>query len=141
MGFACRTDDDPDWLDRLELTTPCPKTWESMRGSDRVRFCDACSLNVYDLSALTRREAEQLVASREGRLCATFLRREDGTVVTRDCLGGVAALVRRRAVAAAGWFLAFFGVSSALGGFLAPEPQRPHTRVVGIDPRVTAKIR
>ncbi len=57
--------------------------------ADTVRHCDLCRLNVYNLSAMTRREAEDLIAQREafpeGRLCIQMTRRLDGTVVTRDC--------------------------------------------------------
>ncbi|HTL29613.1 MAG TPA: hypothetical protein VL282_10335, partial [Tepidisphaeraceae bacterium] len=54
-------------------------------------------LNVYNLSDMTRDEAEQLVSSREGRLCVRYCQRTDGGVVTRDCKGGL----RKRAVIAA----------------------------------------
>src|SRR4051812_34206307 len=63
---------------------------------ERVRHCDQCDLNVYNLSALTADEAEVLLRAHEGRrLCGTFYRREDGTVLTRDCPVGL-ALVRAR---------------------------------------------
>lgn len=56
-----------------------------MEGDDRIRFCSDCKLNVYNLSGMTRVEAEELVATREGRLCVTFIRRFDGTIITKDC--------------------------------------------------------
>src|SRR4051812_6201736 len=63
---------------------------------ERVRHCDQCDLNVYNLSALTADEAEVLLVAHEGRrLCGAFYRREDGTVLTRDCPVGL-ALVRAR---------------------------------------------
>lgn len=66
-----------------------------MVGDDRVRHCAECKLNVYNLSAMTRREAEELIASREGRLCVRFFRRPDGTILTRDCPVGFRAVVAR----------------------------------------------
>jgi hypothetical protein len=63
-----------------------------MRGDDKVRFCDQCCLNVYNLSAMSRREAEDLVRQREGRLCVRFYRRADGTALTQDCPRGLAAI-------------------------------------------------
>jgi len=66
-----------------------------MTGDDRVRYCQECQLNVYNLSDMTRAEAEQLIASREGRLCVRFYRRADGTILTRDCPTGLRARVRR----------------------------------------------
>jgi hypothetical protein len=72
-----------------------------MSGDDRVRFCDLCNLHVYNISQLTRREAETLVAKTEGRLCARMFRRADGTVITRDCPVGLRA-IRRRVAKVAG---------------------------------------
>ena len=66
-------------IDRLRIATPCPISWEQMTGDDRVRFCDHCQLNVYNISELSRSEAETLIASTEGRLCARLFRRADGT--------------------------------------------------------------
>jgi hypothetical protein len=72
-------------LELIEIATPCPQSWESMHGDDRVRFCDRCKLHVYDISAMSRREASELIASRQGRLCVQMYRRADGTVITDDC--------------------------------------------------------
>jgi hypothetical protein len=56
-----------------------------MQGSDRIRFCGECRLFVYNLSAMTREEAERLIARPAGRRCVRLYRRLDGTVLTRDC--------------------------------------------------------
>ncbi len=74
-------------LENLVIATPCKAPWSAMSGDDRVRFCHDCRLNVYNLSAMTRAEAEALVREKEGRLCVRFYRRKDGTVLTRDCPG------------------------------------------------------
>ena len=72
-------------LSRVEIATPCTASWDAMEGSDRVRFCNKCNLNVYNLSAMNKKEAEQLIISNEGKLCARFYRRKDGTIITKDC--------------------------------------------------------
>lgn len=72
-------------LELIEINTPCSASWDQMRGSDRVRFCDQCKLHVYDISAMSRREATELISQREGRLCVQMYRRADGTVITDDC--------------------------------------------------------
>ena len=74
-------------LEVIDIARPCPANWDEMRGDDAVRFCKHCSLNVYNLSAMSREAAERLVAEREGKLCVRFYRRLDGTVITRDCEG------------------------------------------------------
>src|ERR1700722_4028446 len=81
-------------LDNLAIASPCRAVWDDMEGTDRVRFCDECRLTVYNLSEMTKAAAERLVARHEGndRLCVRFYRRADGTVLTRDCPRGLAAL-------------------------------------------------
>jgi hypothetical protein len=82
-------------LDRLYVSSPCTADWETMPGDERVRFCSQCHLNVYNISALTRKQAEKLIAETEGRLCAKLYRRADGTIITRDCPIGIRAIRRR----------------------------------------------
>ncbi len=81
-------------LDRLTVASPCPASWDAMAGDDRTRFCGECRLNVYNLSAMTRPEAEALLRAKEGRLCVRFYQRRDGTVLTQDCPRGLAAVGR-----------------------------------------------
>jgi len=80
----------PDWLgasvlDTVNMTYACPASWDAMQGSESVRFCAKCQQHVYDLSQMTRAQAEALVVEKEGRLCLRFYRRADGRIVTRDC--------------------------------------------------------
>jgi hypothetical protein len=85
----------PVLLENVRVAAPCPTSWEQMAGDDRIRHCGECELNVYNLSDMTRTEAEQLLATHEGRLCVRFYRRADGTIITRNCPRGLEALVRR----------------------------------------------
>jgi hypothetical protein len=66
-----------------------------MIGNEQVRFCGQCNLNVYNLSGMTKPEAEHLVAQTEGRLCIRYYRRADGTILTKNCPVGLRALKRR----------------------------------------------
>src|ERR1700694_2335684 len=74
------------------VAAPCKADWNQMMGDERVRFCGACSLNVYNLSAMTRSEGENLIVRSEGRLCVKFYRRGDGSIITRDCPVGLRAI-------------------------------------------------
>jgi len=76
-------------LDNLRIASPCTADWDEMRGDERVRFCGRCEKNVYNLSSMTRGEAEALVREKEGRLCVRLYKRADGTVLTADCPVGV----------------------------------------------------
>lgn len=73
---------------RHDLSSPCPARWSDMRGDDRVRHCDACQKNVYNLTAMPTEEAEALLAEEGGR-CLRLYRRADGTVLTNDCPVGL----------------------------------------------------
>jgi len=66
-----------------------------MIGSEQMRFCGQCNLNVYNLSGMTRAEAESIIARNEGRLCVRFYRRADGSIITRDCPVGLRAIHER----------------------------------------------
>ena len=101
--------EDISLLDRVVIATPCTASWSAMKGDEKVRFCEQCLLNVYNFSAMTREEAERLIIEKEGRLCATFYQRRDGTILTRDCPIGLRAL--RRGLARV---IATFGTAAAL---------------------------
>ena len=90
-------------LDQLRIASPCTADWNRMEGDDRVRFCGDCKLHVFNLSAMTRSEAEALLQARTGRTCVRFYRRADGTVLTSDCpVGARKKRVRRAVLAVAG---------------------------------------
>jgi hypothetical protein len=83
-----------------------------MYGDEKVRFCRECKLNVYNLSGMSRTEAERLLMNSEGRLCVRFFRRGDGTVLTQDCPVGWRAIKKRASrsiVAFASLIIGFFG--------------------------------
>jgi hypothetical protein len=71
-------------LEDVRIASPCSESWDDMSGTDAVRFCGKCEKNVYNLSAMTRGEAEALVNDSEER-CLRFWKRADGTVLTSDC--------------------------------------------------------
>ena len=72
-------------LDNVRVASPCSANWDEMYGNNRQRHCGECKLNVYNLSEMSKQEAENLIMNTEGRLCARFYRRPDGTVITKDC--------------------------------------------------------
>ena len=72
-------------VDRIQVASPCHARWSDMTGDQRARFCGQCSKHVYNLSALTRVEIEELVREKQGKFCGRFYRRGDGTMLTADC--------------------------------------------------------
>src|SRR5215218_3277980 len=111
-------------LNNIRIASPCEADWEKMYGDARKRFCSDCKLNVYNISEMTREQAEDLILRSEGRLCLSIYRRKDGTVITRDCPVGWAriksrvSLVSRAAIGLAGGFIAGL---LGLGGLKALE--------------------
>ena len=105
-----------DNLDRLRVASPCPTSWEQMSGNERVRFCQLCNLNVYNIAEMTRKEATALVSGTEGHFCARLFRRSDGTVITRDCPVGLRAIRRRVARTTGAIFATVVALSSAVFG-------------------------
>ena len=108
-------------LDVLNVKDPCTESWTGMRGDGPVRFCGLCEMNVYNLSAMTRDEAETVVREREGRLCVRFYRRADGTVTTASCapMRFMAArrAARRAMTVGVALLLSLLGVVASLGLF------------------------
>jgi hypothetical protein len=85
---------------QLRIASPCSEPWDAMVGDARVRRCAACKLNVFNARELTEVElVAMLKAANGGRVCGRLFQRRDGTILTKDCPTGVAAL-RRRVVAA-----------------------------------------
>ena len=85
-------------LNNIRIASPCQADWNEMYGDDRKRFCGDCKLNVYNLSGMTRDEAESLIIKAEGRLCVRFYKRADGSVITQDCPVGWAKVKQRTRV-------------------------------------------
>lgn len=110
-------------LDNVRIAAPCSAPWDQMEGDERVRFCGECKKHVYNLSAMSRREAEALVREREGKMCARIYRRRDGTVLTDNCPVGFRKL--RRAfllqVGAIGGVFALIPGAAALAAKLGPD--------------------
>ena len=119
-------------LDHVRVAAPCKADWEQMIGTDRVRFCGQCNLNVYNLSSMTRAQAESLISQTEGRLCVRFYRRTDGSILTDNCPVGLRAIRRRLsylAKAASAAVLSFF---AGLGVYEVVTPAPLTTPRMGV---------
>lgn len=94
--------DEHSFIHGIQIAAPCHVSWDSMTGDERTRHCAACKLNVYNIASLTTAEAEALILEKEGNVCVRIFRRKDGTVITKDCPKGLAAIRARywRSVAA-----------------------------------------
>ncbi len=91
----------PPLLATIQVASPCSADWNAMEGDDRERHCSICSKSVYNLSAMTRADAEAVIVEREGKLCVRLFQRKDGTILLQDCEVGVWKRRHRRIAAAA----------------------------------------
>jgi hypothetical protein len=71
-----------------------------MRGDERARLCAQCDKHVFNVSELTRAEAEALIVEKAGSLCVRYFQRKDGTILLADCEIGKRGVRRRRVIAA-----------------------------------------
>lgn len=101
-------------LNNLKIASPCSQDWEGMIGDNRKRYCGECKLNVYNLSGMTKTEAENLILNAEGRLCVRFYQRADGTVLTQDCPVGWAKVKQRTKVIVTAAFSLIISLFSGL---------------------------
>jgi hypothetical protein len=99
-------------LDRIVHGNPCSENWETMPGDAWARRCAKCDQSVYNLSSLTRKEAERLLRDRGAEICTAFYRRPDGTLLTQRCPSSV-----RRA-----WTQIAAGLAAI--GLVLPTPAR-----------------
>jgi hypothetical protein len=104
-------------LDNVRVASPCRADWDEMYGDDRKRFCIECRMSVYNLSGMTREDAESLLISAEGRLCVRYFRRTDGTVLTRDCPVGWRAAKQRVSKVATAVFSMIAGLFAGVSSF------------------------
>jgi hypothetical protein len=76
-------------LKDIAIAAPCKVSWESMAGDDKKRLCGACSKHVYDLSAMSEKEAAKLLETSGDLPCMRFFRRQDGTIIFENCPVGL----------------------------------------------------
>lgn len=106
---------DKQILSNVRIAAPCAVPWETMEGDERVRFCNQCQLNVFNISAMSEKEAVSTIRTASGgRLCLRFYRRQDGTILTENCPVGLRRIrnMIRTCAAASIAFLVSFGVIS-----------------------------
>lgn len=131
-------------LSNVKIASPCSQDWNEMIGTERTRYCGECKLNVYNLSGMSRREAENLLMNSEGRLCVRFYRRADGSVLTKDCPVGWQAVKRRVSKTAAAFASLLFTALGSIGlaNYFAKTSETPimGTKLPAVDISTTGKV-
>ena len=78
-------------LDPIRMAFECPLRWEKLIGGDRTRHCAACDKHVFNLSAMTRIEAQRLLDDSETPICIRVEVGADGRARFQPALPGLAA--------------------------------------------------
>ncbi len=87
----------------LEISSPCNVDWDEMIGDERERFCNKCELNVYNVSAMSNKEAiEFLQNQNKENLCINYFKDKSGRIITNET---------PRIIRAVATFFALFGLS------------------------------
>lgn len=118
-----------DPLQRLAVKSPCSQNWDSMVGNDRVRFCEHCSVQVHNISEMTRARAFRLANKSQGRICVRYYLGPSGAIATKSVTPPLYQLGRRVSRIAAGAFSATISLTAAVA-------QSPSDRQSGLVPIV-----
>lgn len=119
---------DQDILNRVYIAAPCSVPWDSMEGDERIRHCQQCKLNVYNVAELSSKETANLIRKKEGRLCLKIYRRRDGTIITDNCPVGLRRIrngLKALAVASVTLIVAIGWMDSAQAQGLVGAPVDP----------------
>ncbi|HRJ73125.1 MAG TPA: hypothetical protein PLS03_12950 [Terrimicrobiaceae bacterium] len=55
------------------IESPCPKSWSSLVGDDKKRFCEQCGLHVHNLSAMNTAERAAFLSGNSERICVAYV--------------------------------------------------------------------
>ena len=95
---------------QLTIANPCRESWDAMDGGNSHRFCNACNRSVHDLSALTRRQAADLLANNQGKVCGRITYDERGSQIFAREHSPIERLMQ----------ISFLGVSAMASAAAAP---------------------
>ena len=126
-------------LPNIYVASPCPADWSKMTGDERVRMCGQCNKHVFNLSQMSRSDAEEIIIEKNGNLCVRYYQRNDGTILLKDCtIAASAARKRQMLGAAAAALLATGGGFAMLTAQRAASTPAEATRIAA--PPATAEI-
>ena len=120
-----------DLLTNVTVASPCSARWGHMIGDERSRYCLQCKKHVYNFTAMTAAEITDLIRQKEGKLCARFYRRADGTMLTADCPMGTGRFwraIRTRLTATAALFAITAAAAMAANSASQPPTTHPPSR-------------
>lgn len=103
--------------DSICIAMPCSMDWDSMKGTDEVRLCSGCDKNVYNISAMSKNRAEEILSAPQ-LPCLRIARNTEGRIIYDECPRWLKPLRNswRKTLGIAVSLLAFFSVGSETKG-------------------------
>ena len=95
----------------IRFDSPCTADWDSMIGTDQIRFCQHCKLTVHEISQFSDKQLNRLLRSSGHQLCVRYSEPKAETR-RRTVLHQIA---RRTSVLASTAFSAGLTLSTAIG--------------------------
>lgn len=71
-------------IEDVFIGAPCNYGWENMAGDSRKRLCGGCDKAVYNLAAMPRAQAQELLDEKGDSVCLRITRDLKGELVTRE---------------------------------------------------------
>ena len=71
-------------LDQIEVAAPCHASWDEMTGDETTRFCEHCLQNVYNLSSMSREEAQEALIALGAKVSGSVSKKTRYVVVGAD---------------------------------------------------------
>lgn len=68
---------------KIQIPKPCFENWNHMKPSESGKFCDSCSKNVVDFTAMKTTEIQEYFIQNKGKTCGRFYSAQlDLTIIT-----------------------------------------------------------
>lgn len=111
-------------IDDVRVQKQCHADWDAMTGDDAKRFCSQCQKHVHNLSALSREDAERLIAT-SPKLCVRYQPDAQGAPITKPSWRQPGRAVLALAAAVMSSLLTACNVAQSqpiMGDMPVPEP-------------------
>lgn len=115
-------------LDGICIAMPCSMDWDSMTGTDEVRLCSGCDKNVFNISAMSKNRAAEILSAPQ-LPCLRIARNGDGRMLYDNCPRWLKPLRNswQKTLGIAVSLLAFFSIGSQTKAEEQNQPKTPST--------------
>jgi len=124
-------------FDLIQIDSPCTADWDSMIGTDQVRFCQHCQLTVREISQFNEKQIDRLLRRSGDRLCIRYSQPKSTTAQPKV----LHQIARRTSLLARTAFSAGLTLSTAIGASARPDNQQGMRTIPAAAARESASSR